>query len=89
MILTNHIFFSYNIYRAKSAAERNNPEYSKYIVLNRSHFAAIDGTKKATGEMKGFFKSIENHGTIITVHLDTEETLELKVCFLFNFILNV
>lgn len=65
--------------RAKSAAERNNPEYSKYIVLNRSHFASIDGAKKAQGEIKGYFKSIENHGVIITIHLETDEVLELKV----------
>jgi hypothetical protein len=40
---------------------------------------SIDGAKKAQGEMKGYFKTIENHGIIISIHLETDETLELKV----------
>lgn len=73
------------MYRAKSVTERRNPQFSKYIFLNRVHGIDQQGAVKPLGEMKGIFKSVDSQGTTVIVHLESEEFLELKVSTYFLF----
>jgi len=64
--------------RAKSSAERNDPSYSKYILLNRYHPQST--TTPVLGELKGIFKTIESHANLMIIRLESDDTLEVKVC---------
>jgi len=72
-----------SIHWAKSAADKNDPAASKYIMLAKNQDSqAIFGenkVKQAVGEAKGTATKIDSIPGGVVIHTDVGECLELKI----------